>query len=55
MQKRLGRLLSDKQAVKVAKKAGAYMNSGSKSQKGISVSSGAIAIADGKITIQPKS
>ena len=52
MEKTSGRMLSEKQAVRVAKKAGYHIGSTrSDSKRGISVRSGAIVITDGKITI----
>lgn len=56
MTKKSDRMLSDKQAVKVAKKAGSLLRSHkSASRKGISVSSGAIVVTHGKITISKSS
>ncbi len=52
MKKTSGRVLSDRQATEVAKKAGSHVRSiRSASQKGISVRTGSIEIADDKITI----
>ncbi len=56
MARESGRMLSDKQAVMVAKKAGSHLRShASASQKGISVRSGAIVVTNGKITISKSS
>lgn len=54
MAKESGRMLSDKQAVKVAKEAASHLRSKTP-QKGISVRSGAIVIADRKVTISKSS